>query len=242
MQLLRNLPLGYTALLKDIKLINFTIDPRELDLLMPYILPVEIAGEPVISMLDVKLYRLKPSVLLNIFHFTYRHIAFRVLVRDNHLHDDNISRGFFYMHSFANRPFVARFGKLFTNFNFNYASINENENENNFSLRYGNKFINYNLDPDAYADENDGLKNSLMQIDRAYSIHDNKLQVTKVKRAGLPLQPIRCNHFETNFFKQTKLIGAFRVKEELSYEWLPPQRCNFVQGTHHQSKFSFHTY
>src|SRR5215813_13100804 len=114
MQLLRNLPIGYTALLKDIKLINFTINPDELDLLIPDIFPVEIEGEPVISMLDVKLYRLKPSLLFNIFHFTYRHIAFRVLVRDNHLHDDNVSRGFFYMHSFANCPFVARFGKLFT--------------------------------------------------------------------------------------------------------------------------------
>ena len=224
MKLLKGLPIGYTAHLKDIKLINFTIDAGDLHLYIPQLPLVEIKGQPVISLLDVKLHRLRPSCLFNMFHFTYRHIAFKVLIRDNQLHPDNISRGFFYMHSFTNRQSVARFGKLFTDFNFEYARIKEDKN--NFSLRHNNKYINYSLDPGSFVEEDHDLKQALMQIDRAYSVNDDRLKVTRVKRKSLPLQQVMCRHFETNFFEHTRLLGAFCVKEVLNYEWLPPQRCD----------------
>lgn len=225
MQLLKNLSIGYTAHLKDIRLINFTIDAHELQFHLPQLPVVKLDGRPVISLLDVKLYHLRPSFLLNPFHFTYRHIAFRVLVNDNHLHHDKVNRGFYYMNSFSDKLTVARFGKLFTSFNFSHASINEINNH--FSLFYKDRFIHYSLEPDEPNHVNMQLREALMQIDRAYSIHDHKMKVTKVKRRDLPLQPARCSFFETNFFKHTELLGSFCVNEMLSYEWLPSQNCEF---------------
>ena len=178
-----------------------------------------------ISLLNVKLYCLKPSVLLNPFYFTYRHVAFRVLVQDNHLHHDQVNRGFFYMHSFTNNQWVARFGRLLTDFNFRYAQITEEGNK--LFLYHRNDYLRYSIDTSVPVEENYELKKNLMQIDRAYSRSEDKLKVTKVKRRDLPLQTIHCDHVETNFFNNIKLIGAFCVRETLTYQWLPSQNCEF---------------
>lgn len=95
MLLLKSLPIGYTASLRDIKLINFTIDAEELVSGIPQLPLVKMNNHPVISLLDVKIHRLKPSGLFTPIHFTYRHIAFRVLINDNYLHNDGILAAFF---------------------------------------------------------------------------------------------------------------------------------------------------
>jgi len=226
MQLLKNLPIGYKAVLKDIRLINFSIDEEELFSHLPQLPVVKVQSKPVISLLDVKLYQLKPSFLLNSFRFNYRHIAFRVLIRDEELHADRINRGIFYLHSFTDDPFIAGCGKLFTNFNFQQAKIREQEN--NFSLYYADKWLNYSIDPDDPDAKMNGLMRNLVEIDRAYSLNGRGLKMTKVKRNDLPLQPLTCTAFNTNFFSTANFIDAYCVKQMLDYEWLPPQRCNLA--------------
>lgn len=221
MQFLKNLPIGYTAHLKDIRLINFTVNAKELALYLPKLPLVEIEGEPVVSVLDVQLGRLRPSFLLKTFHFAYRHIAFRVLVRDDQLNDDKINRGIFYLSSFTNSQFIAKCGKLFTNFNFRYAQLNDDGNK--FCLNYKQKYLNYTLDFESPVKDEIDLKESLMQIDRTYSLNSDRLNIIRIKRNDLPLQPVLCRNFETNFFEIKKFLGAYFVKEELEYEWLPPQ-------------------
>jgi len=223
MRLLKNLPISYTARLKDIRLINFSVHPEELSLLLPNLPLLKINGAPVVSLLDVKLEHLRPSFLLNTFGFAYHHIAFRILVSDDHLHTDKINRGFFYLHSFTDNPFIATCGKLFTNFNFAHARISRKNNE--CSLHFKKKYLTYSFDFEQSVNDHSDLKNMLMQIDRAYSLNDDRLKVTKVKRTSLPLEPVNCSHFVTNFFTTAKLLGAFFVKDSLHYEWLPPQTC-----------------
>ena len=134
MKLLKDLPIGYTALLKDIRLINFVIHSGELQNNISQLPLVLIDNKPVISLLDVTLSKLKPSFLLNTFDFTYRHIAFRLLIKDGELHHDNVNRGIYYWKSFTNRSFIARAGRLFTNFNFEKACIECNLYQ--FAIKY----------------------------------------------------------------------------------------------------------
>ncbi len=223
MHLLKRLPISYTAHLKDIRLINFSVHPEELSLCLPNLPLLKINGNPVVSLLDVKLEELRPSFLLNTVGFTYHHIAFRILVRDDHLHTDKINRGFFYLYSFTDNSFIATCGKLFTNFNFAHARIHRENND--CSLHFKKKYLKYSFDFEQSVNDHGDLKKMLMQIDRAYSLNDARLKVTKVNRTSLPLEPVNCSHFVTNFFSTAKLLGAFFVKEPLHYEWLPPKNC-----------------
>ena len=223
MNLLKNLPIGYTAHLKDIKLINFSVDQHELRGYLSKLPLVLINDKPVISLLNVTVSQLRPSFLLNTIGFTYRHIAFRLLIKDGDLHHDNVNRGIYYWKSFTNKSFIVQAGKLFTNFNFEKAHI-DCCNEN-FILTKGNRFLRYSFDDESVENHNH-LKETFMNIDRAYSLNHDKMKVTKVRRNDLPLEPLNCTRFETNFFNTAEFICAFQVKNILDYEWLPPQKTS----------------
>ena len=218
---LKDLPIGYTARLKDIRLVNFVVHPGELQDHLRRLPLVLINGKPVISLLNVTVSQLRPSFLLNTFDFTYRHIAFRLLIRDGDLHDDNINRGIYYWKSFTNNLFIVQAGKLFTNFNFEKAYIKCCNQH--FMLKKQNKFLSYTLD-DHPAEYNNDLLETFVDIDRAYSLNRHQMKVTKVRRNNLPLEPLNCADFKTNFFKTAEYICAFQVKNVLEYEWLPPQK------------------
>ena len=220
MILLKSLPIGYTARLKDIRLINFTIEPDELNGYFSQLPLVLINDKPVISLLNVTVSKLRPSFLLNTFGFTYQHIAFRLLIKDGVLHGDNINRGIFYWKSFTNKSFIVQAGRFLTNFNFESAYI-ESSNQK-FFLKKKHKFISY-LSDDQPIQNNNNLREIFVNIDRAYSLHDRKMKVTKVRRNDLPLEPLNCKNLQTNFFKTAEFICAFQVKNVLEYEWLPPQ-------------------
>ena len=220
MILLKSLPIGYTARLKDIRLINFTIEPDELNGYFSRLPLVLINGKPVISLLNVTVSKLRPSFLLNTFGFTYQHIAFRLLIKDGVLHGDNVNRGIFYWRSFTNKSFIVQAGRFLTNFNFESAHIESSHQK--FLLKKKQKFISY-ISDDNPIEYNNNLKDIFVNIDRAYSLIDRKMKVTQVKRTDLPLQPLNCRTFETNFFKTAEFVCAFQVKNVLEYEWLPPQ-------------------
>ncbi len=221
MKLLKDLPIGYTALLKDIRLVNFVIHPDELQNYISQLPLVLIDNKPVISLLDVTVSKLKPSFLLNTFNFTYRHIAFRLLIKDGVLHDDNVNRGIYYWKSFTNRSFIVRAGRLFTNFNFEKARLECSDQK--FILKKHHKFLSYTLD-DLPVENNHHLRETFVNIDRAYSLNHQQMKVTKVRRNDLPLEPVNCTQFKTNFFETAEFICAFQVKDVLEYEWLPPQK------------------
>lgn len=226
MRLLKNLSIGYKAFLKDIRLINFSVEEDELRPSLPLLPLVRMNNRPIISLLDVKLHRLKPSFLVTGLHFNYRHIAFRVLIKDDGLHGDGINRGIYYLHSFTDNPFIVRCGKIFTNFNFRHGYIREHQHS--FSLYHGGKWISYELDFNGSGDRPGGLMQNLMQIDRAYSLNEQGMKYTRVRRNDLPLRPVSCTRFDTNFFSSARLIDAYYVNQTLDYEWLPAERCNLV--------------
>ena len=215
--------MGYKALLKDIRLINFFVDEEELLQEMPALPLFKINDKPVISLLDVKLFQLQPTFLFKGFQFSYRHIAFRVLIKDDRLHTDGVNRGIYYLHSFTNNPFIACCGMIFTNFNFRPARIDEDENS--FSLHHKRKWLNYKLDFDNDSTKSKGLMQKLMQIDRAYSLNGKGFKFTQVRRNDLPLHPVCCSHFATNFFETSRFIDAYCVSQPLNYEWLPARQC-----------------
>jgi Uncharacterized conserved protein (COG2071) len=220
MQLLKDIPVGYRARLKDIRLVNFSIHPNELQGYGARLPLVLINDRPVISLLNVTVSQLRPSFLFNTLHFTYRHIAFRLLIKDGNLHDDKVNRGIYYWKSFTNSSFIARAGRMFTNFNFEKAYIENSQQQ--FLLKKDNQFLRYTLD-DQPVQDNNNLRETFVNIDRAYSLHQQQVKMTKVRRNDLPLEPLNCTGLATNFFKTAEFICAFQVKNVLEYEWLPPR-------------------
>jgi hypothetical protein len=56
-----------------------------------------------------------------------------------------------------------------------------------------------------------------------YETNENGIFVSKIfKENYWPIEPIKCYYFSTDFFKTARFLGAFRVKEILSYTWNPP--------------------
>ncbi len=224
MGILKKLELSYRARLKNIRLINFSVDQGELYQYMPRLPLFHFRGKPIVSFLDVCIYHLEPS-FFKYLHLSYRHLAFRVLINDGFLHSDGINRGIFYVHSFAEQRFIVNAGRLLTNFNFHRGCFISDEGK--FSVRCENKFLSYHIDAEKGKYENEELRQTLMHIDRAYSCSGKRVKCTKVNRFSFPLKEISCDYFDTNFFNSAELLCAHAIDEILDYEWLPAQTINF---------------
>jgi uncharacterized protein YqjF (DUF2071 family) len=220
MDLLKRIPVHYKGELHDVRLINFSVALEEVKDKIPS--PIKVRnfnGRAMISMVDVKLTKMRPVFMPSFLHFNYRHIAFRLLVDDSK-YNEGVNKGIFFFKSFTDKPLIIAGGKLLTDYNLELAHIKENENE--VLISQGQKFIKYHVSESSVV-ANDELKKTIGALDRAYSILGNTLRVTQIQREKWPIQPINCTGFESTFFKTARLEGAFKVFETIYYDWLPPK-------------------
>jgi hypothetical protein len=219
MKLLKKIPIRFKGELHDVRLINFSVPIGELKTHIPKQIKIrEFDGRAVISMVDVKLVNMRPS-LLSFFKFNYRHVAFRVLVEDSHLNDDGVNKGIYFFRAFTDKSLMIAGGRALTDYNLEKASIIEGDSETTIST--ANNYVKYAIGNKAAAGEEELIK-MIGSLDRAYSMLDDKMRVTIIQREKWPIQAVECTKFENTFFTSAKLLGAFRIFETIYYDWLPP--------------------
>lgn len=219
MSLLKRLPIHYKGELHDVRLINFSVEMDEVLNMVPANIKVrDFGGRAMISMVDVKLKNMRP-VAFPFVRFNYRHVAFRLLVDDSK-HNGGSHKGIFFFRSFTNKPLIVFGGKLMTDYNLEVANIDEKGNE--VIISQGEKEVKYCLDG-LSSEENSDLKNTIGALDHAYSVLGDTVRVTQIQREKWPIEFVNCNKFENTFFNTAKFEGAFRVRETIYYDWLPPK-------------------
>ena len=88
--------------LRDIKLINFSVKLEEILPLVPKSFRVlQENGRAIISMVDVKLKNMYPSIF-PFFKFGYRYVAFRLLLDDTEISGINKPKGVYFLKNFCN--------------------------------------------------------------------------------------------------------------------------------------------
>ena len=203
--------------LHNVKLINFSVDIEEVQDLIPKGLEVfQENGKAIISMVDVQLKKMSPS-WMPLLKFGYRHVAFRLLLNDKSMSGEVEPKGIFFLKSFSEHIPLNWAGNLIGNYNLTFAKIKECLDA--VSLSSKNKFINYALDPYEQIETNTSLFDKIKRIDRAYAKEKANVYVTQIVRKEWPIEPIKCYHFATNFFKTATLLGAFQVKNPILYKW-----------------------
>jgi uncharacterized protein YqjF (DUF2071 family) len=220
MNLLKRIPVHYKGELHDVRLINFSVALDEVRGKVPAHIKIRnFNGRAMISMVDVKLRKMRPAFMPAFLHFNYRHVAFRLLVEDSK-YNSGTNKGIFFFRSFTDKTLIISAGKLLTDYNLESARIQEHSNE--VLIAQGKKYVKYCLD-DSSIPASDELKKTIGALDRAYSVLGDTVRVTQIQREKWPIQPVNCTGFENTFFKSARLEGAFRVHETIYYDWLPPK-------------------
>lgn len=207
--------------LHEVKLVNFSVDLHEIEQLVPAGIKVRnVNGRAMISMVNVMLKNMHPSFVHSSLNFSYRHIAFRLLIDDSELNDGE-SKGIYFLRSFTDKAWIVMGGSLFTDYNLETAFVKSAENM--LELRQENKFLTYALDDTTAPPRNESLYHTIGSIDRAYSLLGEELRMVQIQREKWPIEPVECYHFQTNFFETARFEGAFKVNEVIHYQWLPPK-------------------
>lgn len=222
--ILKKIPIEYIGELHDIRLIQFSVEKEEIMDRLPSSLKVrDINGRALISMVDVKLKKMRPSFFPSFFYFGYRHIAFRLLIEDKKYSGDLTDKGIFFYQSFTNKSLISLGGNLFTDYNMSKASIDEKNNQT--IVRLKDKQVSYTIENEiSLMDEKtSSMQKIIGSLDRAYAVRGNEVMMTLIQRQKWPIQPVKCIHFENSFFKTAKFECAFRVFEIIHYHWLVPK-------------------
>lgn len=220
MNVLKRIPVHYKGELHDVRLINFSVSMEEVrDNVPPEIKIRDFNGRAMISMVDVKLRKMRPDFMPDILNFNYRHVAFRLLVEDSQ-YNSGVNKGIFFLRAFTDKPIIVTGGKLLTDYNLESGDITEMGNE--VIISQGQQCVKYCLDGSTIT-ANEELKATIGALDRAYSMLDGIIRVTEIQREKWPIQPANCIGFENTFFKTARFEGAFRVLETIYYDWLPPK-------------------
>ena len=221
MRLLRRIPVKYTGELHEVKLLNFSVDIHEVAQMVPAAIKVrKFNGRAMISMVNVMLKNMHPSCLPRQLNFSYRHIAFRLLVDDSEWSGGQC-KGVYFLRSFTDKPSIVMGGNLFTDYKLENANITCVDDM--LELRQDSRFLTYALEDASPAMEQSELRTITGSLDRAYFVFGNRLRVVQIQREKWPLEEVGCYHFQTNFFGTARLEAAFRVREAINYQWLPPK-------------------
>lgn len=219
MDFLKRLPITFLGDLNDVRLINFSVDISEITNLPEGIKVRNFDGRALISMVDVKLHHMHPSFVPSALHFSYRHLAFRLLVDDSE-YNNGACKGIYFIKGFSNSPIIVAGSRWLTDYNLSVAKISEKNNE--VTVTQNDNFIHYKIN-EGVIDRNEisELQKTVGAIDRAYSKTGERIRLTLIQREKWPIQPIECTEFSTSYFKTARLEGAFRVFETIHYQWLP---------------------
>ena len=91
----------FTGELHNVKLINFSVNLEEVLPFVPNQLKIlQENGKAIISMVDVQLKNMSPKILPFI-KFSYRHMAFRLLIDDSGMNSEHEPKGVFFLKSFS---------------------------------------------------------------------------------------------------------------------------------------------
>jgi uncharacterized protein YqjF (DUF2071 family) len=220
MNLLKKIPVHYMGELHDVRLINFSVDIDEIEDKIPEQIKVRrIDGRAMISMVDVKLKKMRPVFAPSFLNFEYRHVAFRVLVEDGK-YNNGEDKGIFFYRSFTTKPWIVVGGKCLTDYNLELAAIQEHNG--GVEISQGKHQVKYQMN-EVTANKHERMKSVIGALDRAYSISGDTIRVTQIQREKWPIQAVECSDFQTTFFNTAKFECAFRVCETIFYEWLPPK-------------------
>jgi uncharacterized protein YqjF (DUF2071 family) len=219
MSFLKKIPIHYKGELHDVRLVNFSVEMREvIDKVPPFIKIRDFEGRALISMVDVKLKNMRPKQF-PFLRFNYRHVAFRLLVDDSRYHG-GLNKGIFFLQSFTNQSLIIKGSNLLTDYNLQSAKLEEHDDQ--VDIAQGEKYVRYRIGKEVISHDG-SLMRTIGALDRAYSVVGNRLRVTVIQREKWPLQRVACGDFENTFFESAKLEGAFRVFDTIYYDWLPPK-------------------
>jgi hypothetical protein len=222
MALLKNLPIRYTGELHHVHLINFSVDKKEVESLVPWKIRLrDYKGRALISMVNVQLRHMHPTFLPAAIRFNYRHIGFRLLVEDAH-YNNGRNQGIYFLKSFTDSPIIAQGGRWLTSYNLETADLVATPQL--LALKHKEQSLTYVLDEEVPVRKDAYLYEQVSQIDRAYSVSNNTVYKTRIIREQWPIEWIGCDYFQTSFFETARLEGAFRVREKIDYQWLPAQK------------------
>lgn len=220
MSLAPYLPLSFRGTLHDIRLLNFSIDTCEAQLLLPPPLRAgNFQGRALVSMVSVRLRSMRLRSLPTWSGFGYRHVAFRLLVDDSQ-YTDGSTKGIYFVRSFVHNPLLALGGNILTDFRFSTAHIEQTPEHLIVASRSGSITASFSGQP---AKANPDLQTAVGAVDRAYTVHKRRVYKVQIQRSSWPLVPLECTYFQTSFFHSTRFEGAFIVPETIPYMWLPPQ-------------------
>jgi hypothetical protein len=221
MDMLKKLPITYIGELHQVRLINFSVEKEEVLPLLPGGLQIrDFHGRALISMVNVKLRNMRPALLPGALHFHYQHLGFRLLL-DDASYSDGAAKGIYFLRSFTDKALMVLGGSWLTNYKLEKATLEEQQGT--FTLKQQDHFLRYHLQEDQPPTVNSALMQMVGALDRAYSFIGDELVRVQIMRERWPIEPVNCSGFETNFFKTARFEGAFRVKEVIHYEWLPPK-------------------
>jgi hypothetical protein len=206
--------------LHQVKLINFSVDIEEVEHLVPKKLKIfQENGKAIISMVDVQLKEMR-TTWLPFIKFGYRHVAFRLLLNDKSLSQENEPKGIFFLKAFSRHRLLNWGGNLIGNYNLSFAKMSQGFDV--FNLIKKDKHIEYALNQNEEPNMNAKLYQQIKRIDRAYAQENSDVLVTQIAREEWPIEPVKCVRFSTNFFKSANLLGAFQIKKPIDYTWENP--------------------
>jgi uncharacterized protein YqjF (DUF2071 family) len=227
----RTLPITYHGELHDVELVQWSLDPEEAARELPAPLtPRLIAGRALVSLIHVRLRRMRPAFLPGLFAFSYRHVAFRLLVDDSALDREAPGRGVFFVRSFTDRPLLAHAGNLLTHYRLTPAELEVDPR--GLAVREGGRRLSYRKAVIGAEAPSPGLFGGWAEaravvgaIDRSYAVDpEGGVWQTRIERPDWPLEPLPLAGFATDFFESARLECAFRVASVIPYHWLAPVR------------------
>lgn len=226
MNLLKKIPITYFGELHEIKIINFSVEKREVESCLPWKINIrEFGGRALISMVNAQLMHMHPSFIHESLHFNYKHICFRLLVEDRKWNRGNTKhKGVYIIKSFTNSALIAQGGQLFLDYTLEQADIFCTKQL--LVLKKQEQYLTYALDDHMPEVTHQELQQTIASLDRAYSELDGQLRMTKSIHEKWTLLPVNCYHFQTNFFETARLENSFQVLEPIHYKWGPPQNIS----------------
>ena len=224
---LKTLPVSYVGQLHDVELVQFSLDPEEVAPHLPARLALRtFGGRAMVSLVNVRLRGMRPSFAPPLLTFSYRHVAFRLLVDDRELDPARAAHGIFFLRSFTDRPLLARAGNLLTHYRLHPAEVRAGEAC--LTVREKGRYLSYGKgqsgNPGIFGSW-DEARTVLQSLDRAYAVDPReRIWRTRILRPDWPLEPLPVASFATDFFATARLECAFRVPEVIPYRWLAPVR------------------
>jgi hypothetical protein len=218
MSLLKKIPVTYAGEL-HIRLVNFWVD---IDEVLPFVpkplVPRNFDGKALISLVNVELKKMHAELFP--VNFSYRHIAFRLLLDDSKLNGGE-SKGIFFLRSFTDRSEIVLGGNLLTDYRLEKAEIRNLDRM--LELRQESNYFHYALDLDRAPLADEKQRKIVGALDRAYAVDGSEVKMVRIMRDKWPLRQVQCYLVETNFFKTARPASAFVVDEVIPYRWQAPQ-------------------